>query len=52
MKKSWNNKKVCLKINIKQSVKLRSDLTKFKNYFKKLAVSFSIYSDFESVERS
>ena len=43
------HKKVCLKINGKQSVKLRSGSIKFKNYFKQLAVPFQIYADFESV---
>ena len=43
------HKKVRLKINGKQSVKLRSGLIKFKNYFKQLAVLFKIYTNFESV---
>ena len=43
------HKKVCLKINCKQTVKLRSGSTKFKNYFKQLAVLFMIYVDFEFV---
>ena len=38
-----------MKINGKQTVKLRSDSIEFKNYFKQLAVSFKIYADFESV---
>ena len=37
------HKNVCLKINGKQSVKLRSDSIKFKNYFKQLAVPFKIH---------
>ena len=37
----------CLKINGKQTVKLRSGLIKFRNHFKQLAVSFKIYADFE-----
>ena len=41
-------KKVCLKINGKQSIKPRSDSTKFKNYFEQLAVPFKIFADFES----
>ena len=32
-----------------QSVKLRSDSSKFKILFKQLAVPFKIYADFESV---
>ena len=43
------NKKVCLKINRKQSMKLRGSPIKFKNYFKQLAVPFKIHADFESV---
>ena len=42
------HKKVFLKINRKQSVKLRSCSIKFKNYFKQIAVAFKIYADFES----
>ena len=34
-------------INGKQSVQLKSDSIRFKNYFKQLAVSFKIYADFE-----
>ena len=37
----------CLMINGKQGVKLISGSIRFKNYFKQLAVSFKIYSDFE-----
>ena len=36
------HKKVCLKINGKQSIKLGNGSIKFKNYFKHLAVPFSI----------
>ena len=35
--------------NGKQSVKLKSSSTEFKNQFKQLAVLFKINSDFESV---
>ena len=50
MKKVFEeNGKVCLKINIKQSVKIRSGPVKFKNYLKQLAVSFKVYADFESI---
>ena len=41
------HKEVCLKINGKQTVKLRSGLNKFKNHFKQLAVPFKIYANFE-----
>ena len=43
------HKKVCLEINGKQSVKLRSGPIKFKNYLKQLAVPFTTYSNFESI---
>ena len=43
------HKDTYLKINGKQSVKLRISSIKFKNRFKPLAVSFKIYTDFESV---
>ena len=43
------HQKVCLKINGKQCVKLRSGSIRFKNYFKQLAVPFKIYVDFESI---
>ena len=41
------HKEVCLRINRKQTVKLRSGSIKFKNYFKQLTVPFKIYADFE-----
>ena len=41
------HKETCLKINGKQSVKLRSGSNKIKNYFKQLAAPFKIYADFE-----
>ena len=43
------HKETCLKINGKQTVKLKSGSITFKKYFKQLAVSFKIYADFESV---
>ena len=43
------HKNVYLKINGKQSVKLRNGSIKFRKYFKQLAVTFKIYADFESV---
>ena len=43
------HKKICLKINGKQSVKLKSDTIKFKNHFKQLSVPFKVYADFESI---
>ena len=41
------HKETFLRTNGKQTVKLKSGLNKFKNYFKHLAVSFKIYADFE-----
>ena len=41
------HKKDCLVINGKQSVRLKSGSIEFKNYFKQLAVLFTIYADFE-----
>ena len=41
------HKEACLKINGKQTVKLRSGSIKFKNHFKQVAVPFKIYADFE-----
>ena len=43
------HKETCLNINRIQTAKLRSGSIKFKNRFKQLAVSFKIYTDFESV---
>ena len=41
------HKENCLIINGKQSVKLKSSLISFKNFFKQLPVPFKIYADFE-----
>ena len=41
------HKKVCLKVNRKQSIKFRSCSIKIKNNFKQLAVPFKIYANFE-----
>ena len=38
-----------MKINDKQSVKLRTGSIRFKNHWKLLAVPFRIYADFESL---
>ena len=43
------HKVVFLKINGRQTVRLRSDSIKCKNYFKKLAVPFKISVDFECI---
>ena len=42
------HEETCLKINGKETVKLKSGSIKFKNYFKQLALPFKIYADFES----
>ena len=42
-------KRVCLKINGKQRVKLRNGSVKLKNHSNQLAMSFRIYADFESI---
>ena len=47
MIKTYSHKESCLIINGKQSVKLKSDSIRFKNYFKQLAVPFKVYADFE-----
>ena len=52
VKKSCKNiKKVFLKINGKQSIKLKSSSIKSIHFFKQLAVPFKIYSDLESVSK-
>ena len=38
-----------MKINGKQTVKLKSGSIKFKNHFKQLAASFKVYGDFEYI---
>ena len=43
------HKENCLIINGKQSVKLKSGLSSFKNYFRQLPVPFNIYTDFECI---
>ena len=43
------HQKVCLKINGKQNLKLRSGSIKFKSHFKQLVVPFKIYADFELI---
>ena len=44
--------KVCLRINIKQSVKLEKGTIEFKNLLYKILVQFKIYSDFEFILNS
>ena len=43
------HKEICLEINGKQSVELRSGSIKFKNHFKQLAAPFKIYVDTECI---
>ena len=43
------HKEICLIINGKQSVKLKSGSISFKNYFKQLSVSSNISADFERI---
>ena len=38
------HKEICLKINGKQTAKLRSGLIKFKNLFKQFVLPFKIYA--------
>ena len=45
------HKETCLKINGKQTVKLKSGSIWFKNHFKQLVVPFKIYADFESISK-
>ena len=42
-------REICLEINGKQNVKLKSVSIKFKNHSKQLAVPFKIYANFESL---
>ena len=48
MKKSYKNKKSLIIIG-KQSVKVKSSSSSFKNYLKQLPVPFKIYADFKSI---
>ena len=41
------HKKICLVVNCKQTVKLKSGSVRLKSYFQQLAVPFEIYADFE-----
>ena len=43
------HKGICLKINVKQGLKLRCGSIKFNNSFKQLAVLFKIYAKFKYV---
>ena len=43
------HKKICLKINGEQAVKLELGFIEFKNYFKQIPVLFIVYADFECI---
>ena len=40
-------KEICLSINDTQSVRLKKETIKFKNYFKQIPAPFKVYADFE-----
>ena len=44
-----NHKKICIKINGEQAVKLEKGTTEFKNHFKQIPVLFKVYADFECI---
>ena len=47
------HREICLEINGKQSIELKSGTTKFKHYFKQIAVPFNFYVDTEcNLEKS
>ena len=46
------HKEVCLKTNSKQTVKLKSSLTEFKNYYRQIPAPFKIYANFEFILKS
>ena len=46
------HKEVCLKTNSKQTVKLKSSLTEFKNYYRQIPAPFKIYANFEFLLKS
>ena len=52
VKEFWQNNKICSKINGKQTVKLKSGFTEFKNYSSQIPASFKISADFECILRS
>ena len=45
-------KEIRLKINGKQTVKLKSGFTEFKNYSSQIQAPFKIYADFECILKS
>ena len=47
-----NHKKIFLKINVEQPVKIEGGFIEFKNYFKQVPVPFKSYADFECILKS
>ena len=47
-----NHKKIFLKINVEQPVKIEGGFVEFKNYFKQVPVPFKSYADFECILKS
>ena len=43
------HKEICLKINRKQNVKLKSSFIEFKHYSRQILAPFKIYADFECI---
>ena len=46
------HKEICLKINGKQTVKLKSGFIEFKNYSRQIPAPFKIYAGFECILKS
>ena len=46
------HKKICLKINGRQTIKLKSGLAEFKNYSGQITGLFQVYPDFECILKS
>ena len=46
------HKKICLKINGRQAVKLEGSFIEFKNYLKQITNPFNVYVDFECILKS
>ena len=46
------HKGICLKINCKQTVKLESSFTEFRNYSRQTPAPFEIYTDLECILKS
>ena len=46
------HKEICLKTSGKETVKLKSGFTEFKNYFSQIPSPFQIYADFKCILES